>query len=201
METKKQIRKKYRGIRDAIPAMAAKELSFCLSQQILQWNPYKEAEKIYFYYPLGREVSLLPVIEDAMMRRKQVAFPKVNGDNMEFYEITSLSQLAEGCFHVMEPNFVNGKQGLYPKLADWKQALCFVPGVAFDKTGVRFGYGKGYYDRYFSNHSGCRLVGCAYECQVAEKLPADAWDIRMDDLVTEKLFYSEMQGMGIYMTS
>lgn len=195
METKIQIRKRYQGKRDAIPKETVKELSLRISQHILQWNLYKEAKKIYFYYPLGKEASLLPVIEDAMSCKKQVAFPKVTGNKMEFYEITSLNQLAEGCFHVMEPQMVNapgykmdqlrGKEEIYPKLADWEHAVCFVPGVVFDHAGARFGYGKGYYDRYFSGRGGCRLVGCAYQCQVADILPADTWDVRMDDLITE----------------
>lgn len=184
MEIKRQIRKIYKEKRDAIPKTIAKELSNQLSEHILHWTPYKEAKKVYFYYPLGQEVSLLPVIEDALMHGKQVAFPKVTGNSMNFYEICDLSQLAEGCFHVMEPNIVL-KQGDDPKLADWKHALCFVPGVVFDLSGARFGYGKGYYDRYFTEKSGCRLVGCAYQCQIAERLPVDVWDIKMDNLITE----------------
>lgn len=195
METKKEIRKRYQGKRDAISKETVKELSLRISQHILQWDTYKEAKKVYFYYSLGKEVSLLPVIEDAMSCKKQVAFPKVTGNQMEFYEINSLNQLAEGCFHVMEPQMVNElsdswnqsdvEEERYPKLADWEHAICFVPGVVFDQTGARFGYGKGYYDCYFSGRSGCRLVGCAYQCQVADELPADEWDVRMNDLVTE----------------
>lgn len=184
MEIKTQIRKNYKEKRDAIPKTIAKELSKKMSECVLHWNPYKEAKKVYFYYPLGQEVSLLPVIEDALAHSKQVAFPKVSGNIMNFYEICDLSQLAEGCFHVMEPK-IDSKQGDYPKLVDWKQVLCFVPGVAFDPSGARFGYGKGYYDRYFTGKSGCRLVGCAYQCQVAEMLPVDIWDIKMNDLITE----------------
>lgn len=184
MERKSQIRKIYKERRDAIPKTIAKELSIKLSEHILHWTVYKEAKQVFFYYPLGQEASLLPVVEDALVHNKQVAFPKVSGNIMDFYEISGLSQLSEGCFHVMEPQIVS-KQGDYPKLADWSHALCFVPGVVFDLSGARFGYGKGYYDHYFTEKSGCRLVGCAYQCQITERLPEDVWDIKMDHLITE----------------
>ncbi len=179
---KKQIRKQYKTKRDEVSGLAAKECSMRLSFHILRWKLYQKAGRIYFYYPLGNEISLIQVITDALANGKRLAFPKVNGDQMRFYEINSLGQLSEGCFHVMEPRI---EQGEFPKPADWEDALCFVPGVAFDKTGARLGYGKGYYDRYFAKKSGCRLAGCAYQCQVADALMADSWDIRMDYLITE----------------
>jgi len=62
-----------------------------------------------------------------------------------------------------------------------------VPGVAFDLSGHRLGYGKGYYDRALS---AClpvlERVGFAYEFQVVEQLPAAAHDCRLTRLVTEQ---------------
>lgn len=162
-----------------MPQQLAGQLSEQICRHILQWERYQQAETLLFYYPLGNEVSLLPVIEDALSHRRQAAFPKVLGNDMAFYEITHLSGLQAGCFHVMEPDAA-GRQPVH-----WEQALCFVPGVVFSRTGGRFGYGKGYYDRFFSRHSGQILVGCAYECQITEQLPTDTWDRNMDYLVSE----------------
>lgn len=179
MAAKQQIREHYKSIRNAMPKQLARQLSELVCRHILHWELYRKAEALFFYYPLGNEVSLLPVIEDALSNGRRAAFPKVTGDDMAFYEITDLSGLQEGCFHVMEPDAA-GRQPVH-----WEQALCFVPGVVFSRAGGRFGYGKGYYDRFFSGRTGQVLVGCAYGCQLAEKLPTDRWDRGMDYLASE----------------
>lgn len=62
-----------------------------------------------------------------------------------------------------------------------------VPGVAFDRAGVRLGSGAGYYDRFFDRNRnlGPRIGVCASYALVAG-LPADAWDVRMTHVVTER---------------
>ena len=179
MDIKQQIRSAYKQKRNSMSDKAVTCLSAQIADTVTQWEIYQQAEAVYFYYPLGNEVSLLPVIKDAFYRNKKVAFPKVSGKSMEFYQVFGINELKEGTFHVMEP-YITGRQPVY-----WNQALCFVPGVVFDKSGGRFGYGKGFYDRYFSLHTSCHLIGCAYECQVVEKLPLEMWDRHMDALVTE----------------
>lgn len=182
METRQQIRKKYKQTRNSMSIASVTQLSIQISEIILQWERYRQAESYYFYYPLGNEVSLLPVIEDAFAKNKPTAFPRVLDGTMHFYQVTSLDELEEGYFHVMEPRTADRQQ------VNWEHALCFVPGVVFDQSGGRFGYGKGYYDRYFSAKKAQKLVGCAYEWQVVKKLPIDVRDQCMDYLVTEKMW-------------
>lgn len=183
-QAKRQIRNFYKQKREQISAAQADMLSEKISAHILQWDMYHQAGSVFFYYPLGREVSLLSVVKDAFLQGKRVSFPKVSGTQMDFYEITDLSQLKEGSFHVMEP-YKKDCMDVYPKKADALDGICFVPGMAFDAAGGRFGYGKGYYDRYFSKERRLVLVGCAYACQIAKQLPTDSWDQNMDYLATE----------------
>lgn len=178
-DDKSQIRRKYKKQRDAMPDALVHQLSFCICENILGWEVYQNAKMVFFYYPLGKEVSLLTVINHAFESGKHVAFPKVDAGHMQFYEVTGLRELAEGCFHVMEP-VADGKQAV-SSMPD----LCFVPGTAFDFTGGRFGYGRGYYDRYFAKKEAVKLAGCAFGCQIADQLPTDRWDVRMDYLLSE----------------
>ncbi len=183
MQAKRRVRNHCKMMRDMMPAQAARQMSGQACGHILNWGLYQAAggfDIVLFYYPLGNELSLLRVIEGHMEQGRRAAFPKVTGEDMEFYEITNIDELEEGFFHVMEPA---GDQ-LHP--VKWEQALCFVPGTAFDRAGGRLGYGRGYYDRYFAHRHAVTLAGCAYECQIAEELPVDVWDIRMDYLVSER---------------
>ncbi len=65
-----------------------------------------------------------------------------------------------------------------------------VPGVVFDAQGGRYGYGKGYYDRYFARFPGLRRVAFAYENQMEPELDALKTDVRMERIYTEEaVFY------------
>ena len=103
--------------------------------RILEEQPcFMEPENICFYYPLGNEVNLLPLAERALQSGKRVSFPRVSGDDMEFYQVSDLQEFAEGAFYVMEPISRDVMGG---------DALVFVPGLLFDGRGGRMGYGKG----------------------------------------------------------
>lgn len=177
MEIKKELRTKYQSLRKSMAEEERRTLSAEICGHILGSRLYQEADIIYIYYPLGSEVSLTSVAEDAILTGKTLAFPKVYGDDMAFYVVDNLDMLQEGAYHIMEP--VGGM------IAETKQGLILVPGMVFDMDGNRIGYGKGYYDRYLAEHPGLVTMGCAYELQVMESFLADSRDERMDYLVTE----------------
>ena len=68
--------------------------------------------------------------------------------------------------------------------------LVLVPLVAFDRRGTRLGMGAGYYDRFFGSIARAlrpRIVGVAHEVQrSAADLPAAAWDVPLDGVLTER---------------
>lgn len=149
-----------------------------ICQELLEQSKGWETSHFYLYYPLGNEASLLFFAEKLLQQGKQVAFPKVNGTEMEFYEVLSLTDFQEGSFHIMEP--------VGSTKVEWMDALVMVPGLVFDFEKNRMGYGKGYYDRYFSSHTVGKRIGIAYENQIEPILEAEPWDIPMDQIVTEK---------------
>jgi 5-formyltetrahydrofolate cyclo-ligase len=61
-----------------------------------------------------------------------------------------------------------------------------VPGVAFDRSGRRIGYGKGYYDKTLHVLEGSgRLVAFCYDFQLFEEIVGEPHDVTMDIIVTE----------------
>jgi len=74
--------------------------------------------------------------------------------------------------------------------ARWLHVL-IVPLVGFDDNGNRLGMGGGYYDATLSFLRRRRiwrkpfLIGLAYECQRAARIPSETWDIRLDAVLTE----------------
>lgn len=71
--------------------------------------------------------------------------------------------------------------------------VVFVPGLAFSARGARLGRGGGFYDRFLERLSGrARTVGlcfdCQVECKMAEDIPEEAHDMRVDAVLTERGF-------------
>jgi len=66
--------------------------------------------------------------------------------------------------------------------------VVIVPGVGFDRTGMRLGRGTGFYDRALAElrEAGpVHAIGLAFECQIAACLPSDSWDQRVDLVASE----------------
>lgn len=88
--------------------------------------------------------------------------------------------LLPGPFGILEPETT---LSVPPSEVD----IFFLPGIAFDRTGGRLGYGKGYFDRLLAarNTRGTR-VGLAFSEQIVERVPTGPYDRPMDYLVTEE---------------
>jgi|CXWL01.1.fsa_nt_gi 5-formyltetrahydrofolate cyclo-ligase len=67
--------------------------------------------------------------------------------------------------------------------------VLLVPLLAFDRKGYRLGYGGGFYDRTLERLRGLKKVtaiGIAYAGQEMDTVPHDAFDQRLDWIMTEE---------------
>lgn len=199
METKASVRTKYKALRNALPEDIVTEESKKICQNISTWEIFQKAENCFFYYPLGKEASLLPLFMESMeckkdflreegsSLQKRAGFPRVRGAEMDFCEIHSIEDFKEGYFHVMEPKAEIPAMELTE--LEQEKTIVFTPGLVFDMNGGRSGYGKGFYDRFFQRYKEVIRVGIALSCQIAEQVPMEAYDIPMDYLVTPENIY------------
>lgn len=121
-----------------------------------------------------------PDMREALRRwsvGKRLAVPRVEGDRMRFCYYDPAA-MRPGAFGIEEPG--PGAEPCDPERID----LMAVPGVAFTRDGLRLGRGRGYYDRYLAQ-PGVRAVrvGICYAHQLAEELPAEPHDVRMDCVI------------------
>lgn len=158
--------------------------SRAICKQVIESDEYKAAETIFAYYPLGNEVNCLSVLNEALCDGKRVFLPRTGAEcQMEFFEIHGLDDVEVGTFQVMEPKTYCRQ--FEPDIDG--AVLVLVPGVVFDRNGNRYGYGKGYYDRYFVRFPQLMRMGLAYTEQVSEEsLENLETDIRMSGIVTEE---------------
>lgn len=147
---------------------------------------FRNAASVALYSPTRGEVETQLLFSLARQAKKTVCYPRVEGEGMVFAEVDDLSCLASGAFGLLEPQ---GGSGVPIAELD----LMVVPGVAFDRTGHRLGYGKGFYDRelHSSGFSGV-LIGLCFDFQLVDRLPSEMHDVPVDYLVTEQCLFSPL---------
>jgi len=145
---------------------------------------FRHAEVILMYAPTKYEIDIMPIMEAALSKGKAVAFPKCDTENhtMTYHLVTSKSDLVKQAYNIREPS---PTLPVYDPQTDPRSAVCLVPGLVFDKSGYRLGYGKGYYDRYLPAFSGCK-VGIIYTSFILPSVPKGRFDLTTDILLTEK---------------
>ncbi len=77
-----------------------------------------------------------------------------------------------------------------PEVPLTRLELILVPGLAFDRSGTRLGYGKGFYDRLLADvPPGVPVVGVVPESLIAETLPRAPHDVQVSHLLSERGIY------------
>ena len=152
--------------------------SLALQQRFLALPEFHRAKVLALYAPIHHEVETAAVAACALLTGKTLLYPAVVGSEMQLRRVRALAELIPGRFGIPEPT----GEVWEPDAAD----IIVVPGVAFDRTGRRIGYGKGYYDRALHRLEGTgRLVGFCYDFQLFEEIVGEPHDVTMDLIVTE----------------
>lgn len=194
MEKKEPIRRRILALRDKMPREERDRKSAKIVENTLQTRWYCEAETLLAYVNFRSEVDTGELIRTALLDGKKVYCPKVEGKRMNFYRILSMDDLEEGYGGIKEPsgkeeNLFSGSRAAHAS------CLMIMPGSAFDKECNRMGYGKGYYDKYLdfllkeNLALKLRTIGLCFECQMQERIPAEAYDRKADMVITEKGIY------------
>jgi len=139
---------------------------------------------IHLFRSFGEEVETGPLLETIREMGFGLVVPVVHHENSRSSLL--LSKVGEkttwkaGPFQIPEPDPV------IPVSPD-HVSLFFLPGLAFDRSGNRLGYGKGYYDQLLSG-VGREIprVALAFSHQVIESVPSSEWDVPMTMILTEK---------------
>ena len=170
LNEKKVLRKELLSARNTLPDA---ELSLSYLEEFAE---FKEAQTVFCYVSAGSEVKTLSLIGE-MLKFKRVAVPYCTDKegSMIAVEIKSTDELKEGLFGIAEP--INPIE-----LPKNEIDFVIVPGIAFDKSGYRIGYGKGYYDRFLSDINPYKLGVCKKELYT-QKIPHDEFDVKMNKVL------------------
>ena len=170
---KKTLRMQIREQKRAMTPEQIEKASQALAEQFLALEVYRNAKTLYGYLPYNQEVRTVPILAQALADGKQVAVPKVYGDEMRFICLTDLTQVETGYAGIPEPIADE-------PIADDPAALVLMPGLAFDKEGHRIGYGGGFYDKFLNAEPTHPTVALCYAFQMVEDLPTEEFDVPVD---------------------
>lgn len=180
MITKKEARQIVSIERKKMSEANCMELSKSIFDRLITLDEFKKSRLLFIYSAIRNEVNTGLLLKYAFDNNIKVAFPKVIGSDMFFYEITSRNDLKKGYMGILEP--VEDLPECIPDIG-----TIIVPGNAFDRKCHRTGYGKGFYDRYLEKYPNLIKIGLAFDYQLFDELEMDSYDIPMDYVITENL--------------
>ncbi|WP_051309163.1 5-formyltetrahydrofolate cyclo-ligase [Desulfogranum japonicum] len=186
MMSKERLRKDILLLRDNLSPLEQEQKSRRINNILFSSQPYIQAESVFTYLHFRSEVQTSMLVEKILLDNKRLYVPKVDPveHTMEAVEITDpVKDLTIGYMGIAEPGKDVGKTAdSHGELMD----LIVVPGAVFDIKGNRIGYGGGFYDKFFSKHSGKTFrLALAYDLQIVSSIPVETHDVPMDCLVSE----------------
>lgn len=149
------------------------EYSKELSKKFFETDVYRNSKIIMSYVSIHGEVETEYINRRVLSQGKKLLLPKTYEKGvMKAFEVKDLNELVKNSFGLHEPIETD----------EFLPDLVIVPGVAFDRSGNRLGFGGGFYDRYLQGKN-IKTIALCYEFQLVELLPKEEHDIPVDEIL------------------
>lgn len=191
--TKKELRLKYKALRQSLSENDIEEKSLAIANKIISL-PIWEHNYFHVFLPIAeqKEVDTEFILHLLAGKDKEIIISKSDFQTrrMTHFLLTDNTRIKKNEYNIPEP--VDGIE-----VPSNKIQVVFVPLLAFDKTGHRVGYGKGFYDQFLSE---CKeevlKIGLSFFEAEEEIIDVFANDIKLDACITpqEIYFFKELRG-------
>lgn len=186
MLTKKELRVKYKELRKNLTSQEIEDKSLAITNNVLKLPIW---DKTYFhvFLPIAtqKEVDTEYMLHLLSGKDKEIVVSRSDFASlkMNHFLLTDNTKIELNAYNIPEP--VNGLEVPADKID-----VVFVPLLAFDKTGNRVGYGKGFYDQFLSEcKPGAIKIGLSFFEAEAAIIDVYENDIRLDYCVTPDRVY------------
>ncbi len=176
---KKELRRRIRAIRGALPAEARAQRSKRVAERVLALPEVSSASCVVGFVSIRSEVDPSAILDALEATGARIGLPRVDTGRgaVVLHERTLPLQLSP--FGVPEP------PPNAPEIAPNEVDLVLVPGLAFDPRGYRVGYGKGYYDRLLSTMPQARSIAVGFDFQLVPEVPNLPHDVPVEIVATD----------------
>jgi 5-formyltetrahydrofolate cyclo-ligase len=181
---KAELRKQMLQKRRALPTEEVQVRSQKIAEHFFESFSPKAGQTVHIFLPIikNNEVNTWHIINRFRQEypKVRVAVPvtDVEQNILTHHHLTSEAVLIENNWGIPEPKDAH-------IISAQEVDIVLVPLLAFDKSGHRVGYGKGFYDRFLAE---CRLdvlkVGLSLEPPVEEIADPNPFDIPLNHIIT-----------------
>lgn len=185
--TKKELRQKYKTLRNQLSEAQIDDFSMAIANQLLKLAIWEHSfYHIFLSIEEKKEINTDYILNILSGKDKHIVVSKCDFKTgaLTNYLLTDSTAIKKNSYGIPEP--IEGIEILNDKIE-----VVFVPLLAFDKQGNRVGYGKGFYDRFLSD---CKPETLKIGLSVfeAEDEITDAFDgdIPLDYCVTPHQLYA-----------
>jgi 5-formyltetrahydrofolate cyclo-ligase len=143
---KKELRTKYKALRNQLSENDVEEMSLAIANKVLSL-PVWEKNYFHIFLPIAeqKEVDTEFILHLLSGKDKEIIISKSDFETREMthFLLTDNTKIKKNEYNIPEP--VDGLEVPTKKID-----VVFVPLLAFDKSGHRAGYGKGFYDKFLT---------------------------------------------------
>ncbi|WP_333599637.1 5-formyltetrahydrofolate cyclo-ligase [Flavobacterium sp.] len=184
---KKDLRKKYKALRQQLSKEQIEDKSLAIANRLLSLDVWGQT---YFHLFLTieeqKEMDTEFILQILAGKDKEIVVAKSNFETLEMtnFLLTDNTKFQKNDYNIYEP--VDGIEVPTAKID-----VVFVPLLAYDTKGNRVGYGKGFYDTFLSK---CKedviKIGLSFFEPEAAIDDVSETDIGLDYCVTPMTVYS-----------
>ncbi|KDQ16708.1 hypothetical protein BOTBODRAFT_30625 [Botryobasidium botryosum FD-172 SS1] len=150
---KSALRASMRATLRALPAASILSQSQRIAALVLESPQFQQSKSVSCFMSMQGEVDTTSIVEGVLKAGKQLFVPRVDEGTMHMlrvYDEDDLSTLIPGLWGIREPEW-EWKGNKRETAVDGSIDFVVMPGMAFDRSFHRIGYGKGYYDRFLAS--------------------------------------------------
>jgi 5-formyltetrahydrofolate cyclo-ligase len=171
-----------REIRAAIPAPERTARAAAVLERMLDLSRVRTAAGVMLFASFGSEIPTAGFAGSFRSLGARTFLPYLNEGRIVAAEVDpdAPGALAASSYGPLEPA---DRTPAPQEVID----VVVVPGLAFDRSGYRVGYGGGYYDAFLRRLGpGPLRVGIAFHEQIVDEVPYGPGDERVHVLVTDR---------------
>lgn len=184
---KKELRLKYKALRNQLSENELDEKSLAIANKVLTL-PIWDKTYFHIFLPITehKEVNTEFILHLLAGKDKDIIISKSDFEtrNLTHFLLTDNTKIKKNEYNIPEP--IDGIEVPTSKIE-----VVFVPLLAFDKTGNRVGYGKGFYDKFLSQCNP-KTIKIGLSFFETEDLILDVFenDVKLDYCVTPEGVYT-----------
>jgi 5-formyltetrahydrofolate cyclo-ligase len=176
---KKALRALVKARREALTLPERTEKSAAITERLLALSEVEAARTVMLFWSFGSEVATAPMVERLSAVGKELVLPRIEGGDIVAAAYRPGDPVHEAWFGAKEPL---GTEVVAPSEID----VVVTPGLVFDRSGHRVGYGGGFYDRFLRRvRPDAFKVAVAFGLQVVDEVPHRGGDVPVDAIATE----------------